>query len=181
MTLEKLIKKLMLQLLILKLQLKVKLLREKLTIPNLPQPKYVVVHHGGGNWDFETINRNHRWWKLRNGAVVEGKKSSLGYWAGYHKFIEFNGQLYIARRDNEEGAHTVDPAKPGWWNKNSVGIGVQGNTNNEKPREWQSMTLKEELDEYVAKGFKVKYHGQIVPTACPGRYLKEWLKDNGYI
>lgn len=171
--LENLIEKLTLKLLILQLQLRVMFLRQKLTIPNLPQPKYVVVHHGGGLLDFAGVNRYHKskW----------GFLSSLGFYIGYHKFIEFNGQLYIARRDNEEGAHTVDPARPGYWNKNSVSIGVQGNTNNEKPREWQLITLKEELDEYVARGFKVKYHGQIVPTACPGRYLKEWLRDNKYI
>jgi len=179
--LEQLLEKLKLQLLVLRLQLQVKFLRQKLTIPNLPQPKIVIVHHGGGDWDFKTINRNHRWWKQRNGSVIEGKKSSLGYWAGYHKFIEFTGKLYIARRDNEEGAHCVDPARPGYWNKNAVGLGVQGNTDLQKSPDWLLMTLKDELDEYVAKGFKVKYHGQIVPTACPGKYLKEWLKDNGYI
>ena len=171
--LENLIKKIQLQLLVLKLQLEILLLRKKRTVPNLPQPKIVVVHHSGGNWNFNQINNHHKnkW----------GFKSSLGYYAGYHKFIEFNGQLYIARRDNEEAAHCVDPAKPGYWNKNSVGICLQGNMELEKPREWQLITLKEELDSYVARGFKVKYHGQIVPTACPGQYLKSWLVDNGYI
>ncbi len=171
--LEKLIEKAKLKLLILRLQLRVIFLRQKLTIPNLPEPKIVVVHHGGGNWGFNKINKSHRFkW---------GFKSSLGYYIGYHKFIEFTGKLYIARRDNEEGAHCVDPANPGYWNKNSVGLGVQGNTDLQNSPEWLLITLKSELDSYVARGFEIKYHGQIVPTTCPGRYLKEWLKDNRYI
>ncbi len=167
------IEKIKLQLLILKLQLQIKLLRKKLTVPNLLQPKIVVVHHGGGDWNFERINNHHknRW----------GFRSSLGFYAGYQKFIEFTGKLFIARRDNERGAHTVDPAKPGWWNSNSVGICLQGNTELKEPLDQQFSTLKDELDAYVARGFKVMYHGQIVSTLCPGSYLKEWLKINGYI
>lgn len=170
---EMLLKKLELQLLVLKLKLEILLLRKKRTIPNLPQPKYVNIHHGGGDWTFEQVNNHHK--------NLWGFKSSLGYYIGYQKWIRYGGEVVIARRDNEEGAHTVDPAKPGYWNKNSVGICLRGNTELEKPTEWQLRALKNELDSYVARGFKVKYHGQIVPTACPGRYLKEWLKDNKYI
>ncbi len=170
---ENLIEKLVLQLLILKLKLEVLLLRKKLTIPNLPQPRYVVVHHSAGDWSFEKVNYHHKnkW----------GFKSSLGMYIGYHKWIDYGGNVITARRDNEEGAHTVDPAKPGWWNKNSVGICIRGNADTTKPTDWQFRSLKDELDSYVARGVKVKFHGQIVPNVCPGRYLKEWLKDNGYI
>jgi len=171
--LEQLLEKLMLQLLILKLQLRVKLLRQKITIPNLLQPKIVMVHNSGGDWTFEQVNKHHgdKW----------GFKSSLGYTLGYQKWIRDGGEVVVARRDNEEGAHCVDPARPGYWNKNSVGICVKGNADLKKPTEWQLIALKDVLDEYVARGFKVKYHGQIVPTACPGKYLKEWLKEGGYI
>lgn len=168
-----LLKKLELQLLVLKLKLEILLLRKKRTIPNLPQPKIVVVHHGGGGWAFEQVNNHHK--------NLWGFISSLGFGIGYHKWIKYGGEVVTARRDNEEGAHTVDPANRGWWNKNSVGICLRGNTDIKKPTEWQLRALKEELDSYVARGFKIKYHGQIVSTACPGKYLKEWLKDSGYV
>ena len=110
--LENLLEKAKLQLLILQLQLRVMFLKQKLTIPNLPEPKIVMVHHGAGNLDFEGVNRYHKgkW----------GFKSSLGFYIGYPKFIEFNGKLYIGRRDNEEGAHCVDIARPGYWNNKSL-------------------------------------------------------------
>ena len=171
--LENLIRKIQLQLLILRIQLQIKLLREKRTIPNLPQPKEVVVHHGAANLDFAGVNRYHK--------DKVGFKYSLDYYIVYQKCIEFTGKLYIGRRDNEKGAHTVDPARPGYWNKNSVGICLQGNTEFEKPREWQLITLKDELDGYVARGFKINAHKDIVPTSCPGNFLYQWLKNNKYI
>lgn len=171
--LENLIEKLRLQILILQLQIKVKILKKKLTIPNLPQPKYVVIHHSGGDWSFEKVNYHHKnkW----------GFKSSLGCYLGYHKWIDYAGNVITARRDNEEGAHCVDPARPGYWNKNSVGICVRGNTDIKKPPEWQLRALRNELDSYIARGFKVKYHGQIVPNVCPGKHLRVWLSENGYL
>ena len=174
--LENLIEKLekaKLQLLILQLRLRVIFLQQKLTIPNLPMPKILVIHHGGGSWGFDQVNNHHRnkW----------GFKSSLGFYLGYQKWIEYTGQLYIARRDNEEGAHLAVEGKPHWWNRNSVGLCLQGNLEIKKPTEWQLMTLKDELDSYVARGFEIEYHGNIEPTACPGKYLVEWLKQNKYI
>ncbi len=173
MTIKELIERLMLQLLILKLQLQVKFLRQKLTIPNLPKPKYVVVHHGGGDYSFEQANKHH---KDKWGFI-----SSLGFGLGYQKWIKYGGYVIIARRDNEEGAHTADPQRPHYWNKNSVGICLRGNTNNNPPTEWQLRALKEELDEYKRKGYIVKAHRNIVATSCPGNHLYQWLKDNKYI
>ena len=129
--------------------------------------KYVVVHHGAGSMDFRNVNGYHKkkW----------GFESSLGYYIGYHKWISYYGGLKIARHDNEEGAHCVEPGNPGWWNKNSVGICLQGNFEMEKPRIEQLATLKRELKKYKAKGYEIKMHNQIAPTLCPGRYLIAWL------
>ncbi len=157
-------KQLELKLKILQLQLQVLLLRRKLTIPNLPSPKYVVVHHGAGALDFNGVNEYHkRLW---------GFRSSLGFYAGYHKFIEYDGTLYKAREDNEKGAHTVERNNPGWWNENSVGICLQGDLTKERATEAQLKTLKEELDNY---NLPIKMHSEISPTLCPGKNLKAWL------
>jgi N-acetylmuramoyl-L-alanine amidase len=158
--------KLKLQLLILQLKLRVLLLRQQLTIPNLPKPKFVVVHHGGGRLDFNGVNEYHK--KLWN------FRSSLGYYAGYHKFIEYTGKLHIARRDNEKGAHTVEKGNANWWNENSVGICLQGNFENEQPTQPQLDRLREELDKY---NLPVKMHCEISPTLCPGKNLKKLVEN----
>ena len=141
-------------------------MKKKLTIPNLPKPQYIVIHHGGGDWGFSQVDESHRqkW----------GFKSSLGYYIGYHKFIGYDGRLYIARQDNEQGAHTVEVNRPGFWNKNSVGICLQGNLEVEEPTESQLQTLKRELDKY---DIPIKMHKEIVPTLCPGKNLEKWIRE----
>ncbi len=167
---QKLIKQLQLQIQILLIQIKILLLKKKLTIPNLHQPRYSVLHHGAGDWDFDQVNRHHKnkW----------GYKSSLGYYIGYHRWISYGGRLYIARRDNEEGAHTVDIRRPHFWNRNAVGTCLQGNFEKEKPTTFQLDTFKRVLDEDRKKGRILKMHYEIIPTLCPGKYLKEWFLKN---
>ena len=162
-----LIQLLKLKIQILGIQLEILLLRKKLTVPNLPNPRYVVVHHGGGDWGFWKVNDHHK--------NLWGFKSSLGRYLGYHKWIGFDGKLYIARRDNEEGAHCVDPNRPHYWNKNSIGICLQGNMEEMSPTEPQIRTLVRELDKYKKQGLIIKTHREIVPTICPGQYLTRWL------
>lgn len=166
------IEKLKLQIQIIKIKIQILLLQKKLTVPNLPEPKYLVIHHGGGNMTFEQVDIYHRrkW----------GFKSSLGFYAGYHYFIE-DGKVYQARRDNEEAAHCVEKGNPHYWNKNSIGIGVKGNT------ELSDITSE---DKIALEGLVVrlmgKYsigkshllgHRDISATLCPGKYLYEWLTN----
>ena len=163
------IEKLKLQILILTIQLQILLLKKKKTVPNLPGPKYVVVHHGGGDWSFSQVNNHHK--------NLWGFESSLGYFIGYHKWISSLAKLYVARRDNEEGAHLVEPGNPGYWNKNSVGIGIQGNYDKTKPPDAVLRVLKEQLDYYTARGLIVKMHCEVVATSCPGKHLVEWVEN----
>jgi len=165
------IEKIKLQIQILQIQLAILLLQQKRTVPNLKKPIGIIIHHGGGNWDFKQVNRSHKnnW----------GFRSSLGYYAGYQYFIEFSGKLYWARRDNEEGAHCADPNHPHYYNRNFIGICLQGNTDIKKPPDAQLKTLKELIDkktkEYNIPVSNILGHRQIVPTICPGKHLFEWL------
>jgi N-acetylmuramoyl-L-alanine amidase len=136
----------------------------KVTIPGNNKPEMVIVHHGGGDLDFNGVNEYHRqkW----------GFRSSLGYYIGYQKFIEFDGTLYVGRMDSEEGAHTKG------YNRISVGICLQGNMENMKPTERQLKTLKEELDKYKKQGLKIRVHRQFAATLCPGKYLDKWVTEN---
>lgn len=161
-----LIQKIRLQILILQIQLQIKLLGQKRTVPNLPKPKAIIIHHGGGNWGFWQVNGHHK--------NLWGFKSSLGYYIGYHKWIAYNGKLYLARRDNEKGAHLADPKRPYYWNKSSIGICLQGNFEIEQPTESQLITLKRELDKYDVS---IKMHRDIEATLCPGNNLAEWVNE----
>ena len=162
---EEFIKKLQLQLQILQLQLRVLLLKQKLTIPNLSNPQYIVIHHGAGNWSFNQVNESHKnkW----------GFKSSLGYYIGYQYFIEYSGKVYQGRVDNEEGAHTIG------YNKNSIGICLQGNMEIEKPTEFQLKYLKELVNkkqlEYGIINKNTIGHREVANTLCPGWNLWEEL------
>lgn len=130
--------------------------------------RFVIVHHGGGDWNFWQANQHHKGlWNF---------KSSLGYYVGYQKFIEYDGTLHVARTDDEEGAHCVDPDRPGYWNNNSVGICLQGNFEKDYPHEAQIETLKKELDGYKKKGYKIKSHKDIVKTVCPGEHLYDFVE-----
>jgi len=158
---------------ILKLQLQVLLLKKKLTIPSLKKPKHIVLHHGAGQLGFMDVNEYHRrkW----------GFKSSLGYYIGYHYFIEKNGKVYQGRRDTERAAHTVEKARPGYWNNNSIGICLQGNFQNETPTDEQLLSLTRLISrkraQYNIPISEIYGHRDISPTLCPGKYLYKWLQD----
>ena len=163
------IQKILLQFKIIQLQLQILILRRKLTVPNLPDPEYVVVHHEAGTANFWQVNEYHR--------TLWGFKSSLGFYIGYHKFIGYDGRLFIGRSDNEEGAHCAVADKPHFWNTHSVGICLQGNFENEQPTEAQLITLKSELDTYKAQGRIIKTHQEIKATLCPGKNLQKWVDE----
>lgn len=161
------------KLLILKLQIQVLVLKQKRTIPDLPNPRFIIIHHGAGPFDFKQVNNHHknRW----------GFKSSLGYYAGYQLFIEYSGKTYQARADNEEGAHTIGNVS-GYFNKCSIGICLQGNSEKEHPTYFQLDVLKGLIDkkqkEYNIPNDRVYGHRRVFNTLCPGKYLYQWLVGN---
>ncbi|NQS88349.1 N-acetylmuramoyl-L-alanine amidase [Patescibacteria group bacterium] len=169
--LKKLIEIIMIKIAILKAQLAILLLKEKRTVPNLAGPKHIVCHHSAGDWDIWNVNNHHKdkW----------GFKSSLGYYLGYHYWISYAGTLYQARRDTEEAAHTVQNGRPYYWNQNSLGICLQGNTDIKPPTSAQLKTLRELLDkkkaEYGIVDKDIFAHREINRTICPGKYLFRWL------
>ena len=157
------IQKIILQLQILQLQLRIMLLKEKLTVPNLNDPKYIIIHHGAGQLNFEQVNEYHKnkW----------GFRSSLGYYIGYQYFISYSGRVYQGRADNEEGAHTIG------YNKQSIGICLQGNMDIEEPTLAQLTAL-----EKLVKEKKVRYNIKVInghrdfsSTSCPGRNVYQLI------
>ena len=161
---KQLIVKLKLQLLILQLQLQVLLLKKKLTIPNKPDPHTLIVHHGGGPFNFREVNNYHK--------NLWGFRSSLNYYIGYQLFIEYSGKVYRGRSDNEEGAHTR------YHNIGTVGVCLQGNMETGYPTQNQLLTLEKIIREYKSKGLKIKMHKDFNFTICPGKHLSDWLESN---
>jgi len=69
MSTDKIIQELKLNIQIIQIQLAILLLQQKLTVPNLDAPKKIIIHHGGGNLDFDGVNRYHE--------MIWGFKSAL--------------------------------------------------------------------------------------------------------
>lgn len=170
--LELLIQKIKLTLQILQIQLAIKLLGQKKTVPNLPGPKFIIIHQEVGNSGFWGVDAWHKhcW----------GFKSSLGYYCGYQLYLDKEKRWWRARSDIEEGAHC-----PGH-NKDSTGICVMGiySPGQETLREDLGKELTKKVDELRAKyniprenvlGDK---EGRIPsrPTSCP-EGLMEWVEN----
>ena len=156
------------QLKILVLQLQVLLLKKKLTIPNLPKPKAIVVHYDGSGNSFSSVNDWHKkkW----------GFKSSLGYFLGYNYFISKNGEIHQARKDNERSAHTVESGNPNYWNTHSIGICLQSKLNiSIKQKESLEKLLERLQAKYDIDSNHVYAHRQISNTPCPGNVIYKWL------
>ena len=153
------------------LALQVLLLKKKITIPNLANPKAVVVHYDGAGNSFASVNEWHRqkW----------GFKSSLGFFCGYHYYIEFDGTIIQARADNEEGAHCVDSRRPGFWNKNSIGVCLQGNNTKFTARQEKSLRwlLNNRKIEYEMDSSEIYCHKDIKSTVCPGSRIAKYVRD----
>jgi len=139
---------------------------QKVTYPKY-KIKGVIVHHSAGDWTFDQVNNHHK--------DIWGAKSSLGYYVGYHKVIDLDGTLHIARRDGEEGAHAVGGI-PHYYNRYYVGICLQGNFEEREPTGEQLRVLEKELDKYRRVGLEILMHRQVSATLCPGKHLIEWLQ-----
>jgi len=127
-------------------------------------PNKIVIHHEAGNSGFNSVNLYH---KEKWGSI-----SSLGFYIGYHYYIEKNGRLYQGRRDNEIGLHCIP-------NDGKIGICLQGNSNNEKPTEAQFKTLIE-LTEKLKKAYNIQAvhgHRDLWKTECPGTELYKWVLE----
>lgn len=162
-----LLEQLKLQIKIIQVQLQILLLKRKLTVPNLPIPQKIIIHHGGGFLGFSAVNDYHR--------ELWGFKSSLGFYIGYGYFIDRGGIVYQGRADNETQAHTKG------MNKLSIGICLMGNG------EQQDFTTNQYDSLYSLVGrLRKKYdipkseiwgHRNFSQTACPSDKLYSWILD----
>jgi len=137
------------------------------------KPQWIVVHHEGALSNPETkrfliINDYH---KSRGFP-----QSKSGWYVGYHRVIERNGEQRVARQDEEIGAHTVG------YNDKSLGVCLVGHFDFEFPKEAQVAILKQLLKEWVEKYnipiVNVVPHRRFANKSCYGSKLSDsWARD----
>ena len=144
-----------------------------------------VLHHSASKQKLTTVlsinnsHRNRNWGTSRR--PIYAKRSTFGYYAQYHYFINHTGQVTQLRSESEIGWHA------GRWmvNKQSIGICMGGNFQTEIPTPEQLKSCKSLLRELREKypNAELNRHKDIKPTACPGKWwtiqrLKNLLKDD---
>lgn len=141
-------------------------------------PQYIIVHHTGGtdanpladtsNHTFEVVNDYHK--KLWN------FQSSLGYYIGYHFFIDKKGKVTQGRAYKDTGAHTIGK------NNSSIGICLAGNFDATDPTDVQVMSLRRLLQQLV-QDLKIKEenivpHRTFANKTCYGKRLSDgWARS----
>lgn len=141
------------------------------------KPNKIIVHHSGGsdanplqdssNFTVQACNELHKKF---------GMKSSLGWWVGYHYYIEKNGKVTHTRGHNDTGAHTIGQ------NGSSIGICLAGNFDATLPTEAQIQSLKTLLNKLTTDlkitRNEIYPHRKFAQKTCYGSKLSDtWAKD----
>lgn len=141
-------------------------------------PAYLIVHHTGGTNALPLVDTSHHTFSMVNAdhKARWNFKSSLGYYIGYHYFIEKNGTVTQGRADSDEGAHTIN------YNTKSIGICMAGNFDSTLPTEAQidalKTLLKAKMAQYMIPIDKVVPHRRFAVKSCYGNKLSDsWLKE----
>lgn len=123
---------------------------EELEVDN--EPTKLVYHHTAiKNISPEDINKLHK------------NKGWKGI--GYHYYIRKDGTIYKGREDDAEGSHVKG------YNKESIGICVEGNFQEEYLSDEQIESLKK-LSLYICLKYNIKDilpHKELGKTLCPGK------------
>lgn len=142
------------------------------------KPQLLIVHHTGGtdanpkedtsHHTFEIVNEWHKqMWNF---------KSSLGFYIGYHYFIDKTGKVTQGRADTDEGAHTIGK------NLVSLGICLAGNFDVTDPTKEQvaalKTLLKAKMSQYGIAVSSVVPHRKYANKSCYGSRLSDaWVQN----
>ncbi len=143
----------------------------------MAKPLYLIVHHSGGS-DSNPLADSSNFTFAQCEQLHKEKfnfKSALGFWSGYQYYIEKSGKLYQARKDDEEGAHTIGK------NSSSIGICLAGNFDATLPTQPQIDTLtkllKEKMAQWNIPKENIVPHRSFANKTCYGMKLKDdWAR-----
>jgi hypothetical protein len=125
------------------------------------KPSYIIVHHSAAKSpvpQFEAINE---WHKDR-----EFPESELGFFAGYHRVIEKDGTVVVARNDHERDCDALGH------NYDSLSVCLVGHYDMEVPPPAQLASLAKVLQEWCQvhslTAADIHIHREFAATNCPG-------------
>ena len=125
----------------------------------LKKVNFIAVHHSQRKID--SIKR------IRDLHIRINKWEDIGY----HYLIDKKGKIHVGRSEKFIGAHVFGH------NKNSVGICLIGNFDEEKPTKKQIKTLinflKERIKQYKIRKEDILGHREFsgVTKTCPGKFM----------
>ena len=151
--------------------------------------KNLIIHHSGGtdsnplqdssHYTLQQCNADHK--------TRFNMKSSLGWYIGYHYFIDINGIVTQTRKDTEEGAHCKGYNNTAYDRVNfpqnlSIGICLAGNFDATLPNEKQIASLKNLLQlktkEYSIALSNIRPHRHFAKKSCYGNKLSDtWASE----
>lgn len=135
------------------------------------RPNRLILHHTGDISKSPQLKKVDEYHKQKFGMY-----SSLGYWVGYHVFIERDGSTTLTRKYYEEGAHTKGS------NKEAIGVCFAGNFDFEAPTKQQLDALETVRRDFALYSqipdIKPEYHFNLSDTHCPGLYFQnnDWKR-----
>lgn len=141
-------------------------------------PTKIIVHHTGGT-DLQPLSDSSNYSVFdcdKDHKARFNFKSSLGWYVGYHYFIDKKGTINQCRADNEEGAHTIGQ------NKSSIGICLAGNFDATLPTNAQIEALKNLLSkktkEWTIDNSQIFPHRKFASKTCYGKRLSDdWARN----
>ncbi len=148
--------------------------------------KSFIIHHTGGSNKKPLADTAHHTFSMVNSYHKERFKkfkSKLGYYIGYHYYIEKSGVVTQGRAVNEVGAHTYG------YNQH-IGVCLAGNfdrdieTANSHPTKKQLESLRELYNDLVKRNIieenkrGIWFHRDIANKTCPGLNMNKQMIVN---
>lgn len=109
-------------------------------MPGSYVPKYILVHHSAANDPSPQFDAINEWHKARDFAP-----SRSGYFVGYHRVIEHDGTVRIAREDDERDCDALGH------NFDSLSVCLAGNFDITDPTSAQVLALGALLAEWCVR------------------------------
>ena len=135
--------------------------------------RYITVHHDGMHPFFDTDQRATA---ARIEAIRRAHRRRGWGDIGYHFVVDRAGRVWEGRSLRYQGAHVKNN------NYANIGIVVLGNFDRQQPSQVQLASVRQLvsslMDRYHVPASRVSTHQEWAPTACPGRYLQQFMNTS---